>query len=162
MSIQANANGSQYTVSHLYSFPAQTTAQATFSTSYNASVTNVQVSTTHLTQMTGNKIIRVPWDTVFQPERMWFVYGVSSAQGSNAPAAAFTNAGRLLSSGIGLSQVNLVWGGFGEVNNASVQAVSGVGSFTTNAIATTGSLGFSNISSSASHLVPYISFARIA
>jgi len=161
MNFQANANGSQWSVTHGFSWAGTSTGQVTSSTSYATTLTNINISTTHLTAYTGAKMMGVPWNTKFEVERHWFAFGVSTTQATQG-SASFSNAGRINTSGYGLSQINLTWGEFGEANNASIQAVSGVGSFTTNAIATTASLGFSNISSSASHMIPYITFGRIA
>jgi hypothetical protein len=55
-----------------------------------------------------------------------------------------------------MSQVNNTYAYFGNFNTGSIQAQRGVGSFTTAGGASTGSMGFSNISSSASHPIPYI------
>lgn len=160
VTLTANTTGSQYSVSNAYSFPNTATASTSFSTSYAASVTNFQVSSTHLTALTAAKIQGVPWDTLLPPERIWFAFGVSTTSGSTGNAS-ISNGGRLNTSGLGLSQVNLPYGDFGVAANASVHAVSGVGSFTTAGGGSTASLGFSNISSNASHIVPYFSVGRI-
>jgi hypothetical protein len=55
-----------------------------------------------------------------------------------------------------MSQPNNTWGFFGQANNASVQAITGVGSFTTAGGGTVASFGFSNVSSLASHPVIYV------
>ncbi len=157
--LTANTTGSQYSVSHAFSFPASNTAQQTLTTSYAASVTNFQVSSTHLTSLTGAKILAFPWETFFEGDRYWFMLGVSTTSGTTGNAS-MSNA-RINTSGLGMSQVNLTWGNFGSANNASVHAVSGIGSFTTAGGGTTASLGFSNISSSASHIIPYLSVAQI-
>jgi hypothetical protein len=49
----------------------------------------------------------------------------------------------------------------GTVSNSSIQAQPGLGSFTSAAVGTTSSIALTAISSSASHLIPYITFGRI-
>ena len=51
---------------------------------------------------------------------------------------------------------------FGQANNATIKLMNGIGSFTTVGGATTASMNFSNISSTASHVIPHITFGRIA
>ena len=58
-------------------------------------------------------------------------------------------------SNIVLSQTNQAIGYFGGGANATIHLQSGLGSWTTNAIQTTASIGFASISSSASQLRPY-------
>jgi hypothetical protein len=60
------------------------------------------------------------------------------------------------------TQANNTFADFGAANNASVQAQYGIGSYTQAATGTTGSIAFANVSSSASHPIPYLSIAKIA
>lgn len=160
IAIGQNANGSQWTVTHAFSFPATNTAQATFSTSYATTLSNVNVSTTHLTAISGAKKLGFPWATSLSNGQYWLMTGLDTAATTNG-TASLSNM-RVTQSMLGMTQVNLTWGEFGSANNASIQALYGVGSYTKAAVGTTGSIGLSNISSSASHVVPYITFARIA
>lgn len=146
-------------VTHGITFP-MSTGTSSLSFSYAATNSTMQVSTTHMTALSGMKL----WDTAFAstlPEGMvWLAYGISTAQ--TTQGTANLSAGRLLHSHVGVSQPNNTFGEFGAANNASVQLMYGLGSFSTNAIATTASLGLSNISSSASHVLPLITLMRIA
>lgn len=146
-------------VTHGYTFPIFSGTSST-SFSYAATNSSMQVSSTHLTIMTGAKQFEFPFGTSFAPGQRYFAYGISTAQTTQQTAAL--SAARIVQSHFVLVQPNLAVGDFGAVNNASVMMQDGIGSFTTNAIATTASLGFSNISSSASHAVPYLQMVRIA
>jgi len=153
ISIQAGTAGSQYSVSHFYTFPFNTAGStATVSTTYASSQTNISLSS--VTQMTGMKHFELAMSTSLPPNMYWMMIGVSSTtatQGVAGLSAALMN-----QSHWGMSQPNNTWGFFGQANNASVQAITGVGSFTTAGGGTVAGFGFSNISSQASHPVPYI------
>lgn len=160
INVQANANGSQWSVTHGYSFPASNTAQATTSFSYATSLTNINISTTHMTIMTGAKIVAGPLSTTLQPAQYWMAFGNQTAQTTNG-AASLSNM-RSTASYLALSQVNLTWGEFGSASASSIQNNYGIGSYTKAATGTTDSIAFSQISSASSHLVPYFTFVRIA
>ena len=153
ISVQAGTAGSQYTVSNFFTYPANVAGgTATFSTSYNVSTSNLAISTTNLTQFTGMKHLEIPMLSSLPANMYWIAYGVSST--TSTQGIAGISAGFLVHSNWGMSQPNNTWGFFGQANNATVQAISGVGSITSNA--TMSGFGFSNISSSASHVVPYV------
>lgn len=159
IAVGQNVNGSQWTVTHAFSFPASN-GTTSFSTSYATSLTNVNISTTHLTAISGMKMIAFPWSTTLSGQNYWMAYGFSTAATTNGNASLSNM--RVTFSNWGMSQPNNTWGEFGSANNASIQALYGIGSFTTAGGGTTASMGFSNISSSAAHVIPYITMARIA
>ena len=110
--------------------------------------------------MTGAKIVAGPLVTTLPPAQYWMAFGNQTAQTTNGNASLSNM--RSTASYLALSQVNLTWGEFGSANAASVQNNYGIGSYTQAATGTTGSIGLSQISSGASHLVPYFTFVRIA
>jgi hypothetical protein len=146
-------------VTHGITYP-MSSGTSSQSFSYAATNSTMQVSTTHLTALTGMKLYDMTWGTLVTEGQYWIAHGISSTQ--TTQGTANLSGARLVHSHWGMSQPNNAFGQFGVANNASIQLVSGIGSFSTNAIATTASLGFSNISSSASHVVPYIQFMRVA
>lgn len=160
INVQANANGSQWSVTHAYSFPASNTDQATTSFSYATTLTNINISTTHMTAMTGAKIVAGPLSTTLAPAQYWMAFGNQTAQTTQG-AASLSNM-RSTASYLALSQVNLSWAEFGSPTASSIQNNYGIGSYTKAATGTTDSIAFSQISSASSHLVPYFTFVRIA
>jgi hypothetical protein len=160
IAIGQNANGSQWTVTHAFSFPVSSTGQATFSTSYATTLSNVNVSTTHLTAISGAKKLGFPWATSLSNGQYWMMTGMVTAATTNG-SASLSNM-RVTQSMYAASQVNLTWGEFGSANNSSIQAQYGIGSYTKAASGTTDSIGFTAISSSSSHNMPYITLGRIA
>ena len=135
------------------------TGTSSFSTEYNTSnLSTIAISTGNNTRLTGMKMFDIAWASSLTNGEYFMAYNVSTAsttQGTNLSGA------RLLMSNIGMSVPNNTIGLFGDPNNASIQWQSGLGSFTTVGGATTGSMGFSNISSSASHVMPHMTFLRI-
>lgn len=147
---QANSLGITYPIA---------TGTSSFSSSYATSnLSTFALSTGNYTRLTGYKFLDIPFAGSLPPGDYWFAFNASTTQTTQGTAGL--SAMRLLFSTIGLSQGNNTYANFGAVNNASVQAHLGVGSFTTVGGATTASFGFSNVSSSASHVVPYFSLSR--
>ncbi len=131
------------------------TGTSSFTTVYNTSNLSTQaLSTTNFTRLTGFKFMDFPFAGSLSAGDYWLALNASTTQTTQAVAAL--SAVRLLFSTIGMSQVNNTYAYFGNFNTGSVQAQRGVGSFTTVGGASTGSMGFSNISSSASHPIPYL------
>jgi hypothetical protein len=158
INVGQNANGSQWTVTHAFTFPAAGGTTSS-STSYATTLSNVNVSTTHLTAISGMKLAAFPFATTLEPNQYWIAHGVSTAATTDGNASLSNM--RVTVSHWAMSQLNNTWGAFGSANNASIQALYGIGSYTTNGV-TTASIGFSQISSTASHPVPYLTLARIA
>ena len=135
------------------------TGTSSFSTQYHTSnLSTFAISTGNNTRLTGMKMFDIAWASSLTNGEYFMAYNVSTAsttQGTNLSGA------RLLMSNIGMSMPNNTIGLFGEPNSNTIQWQSGMGSFTTVGGATTGSMGFSNISSSASHVMPHMTFLRI-
>ena len=159
INLQENANGSQWSVTHAFSWPASNGTTSS-STSYATTLSNVNISTTHLTAISGMKFAAFPWSSTIQDGPYWMASGIQTAQTTQGNASLSNM--RITLSQWAFSQMNNTWGEFGSANNATVQALYGIGSYSNAATGTTGSIGFSNISSSASHPIPFVTFARIA
>ena len=155
--VGAGTAGSQYTVSIGLTYPQNGTganATSTFSSSYNVSTSNIAISTTGLTAFSGMKHFEMPYNSSLPDDMYWVNLGVSSTTATQGIAGL--SSPLILHSFWGMSQPNNIWGFFGKANSNTVQNISGIGSFTTAGGGTVTGLGFSNISSSASHVVPYI------
>lgn len=159
-SIQCSQNTTNnISVTHGLTYPVSNGTNSV-SFSYAATNSTMQVSTSHMTALSGMKIWEQQWATQITMGRYWMAHGISTNQ--TTQQTAILSGARLVHSHWGVSAPNNTFGFFGSANNASVMFLSGVGSFSTTAIATTASLGFSNVSSSASHVIPYILFVRVA
>jgi hypothetical protein len=154
-----NSTGSQYTVTHGATMRNSAGAETNWATNYAVSSATINISTTHLTSLTGLKIRAVAFQGSLAPDNYWMVLGVSSTTSTNGIAAL--SQGRSQHSHIAQSHINNAFGFEGSVNNATIQFRSGIGSFTTAGGGTTNSLGFSNISSQASHIIPYMTFIKV-
>lgn len=153
MSINVSQNTTNnISVSHGITYE-MSTGSSSASFSYAATNSTMQVSTTHMTGLSGIKM----WDTRFAASmgagRYWVAYGMSTSQ--TTQGTAVLSAARMLHSHLGISQPNNTIGFFGAANSASVHWQEGIGSYS-NAGVTTASIALSQISSSASHVAPYI------
>ena len=140
-------------VTHGLTYPVSN-GTSSLSFSYAATNSTMQVSTTHMTALSGMKM----WDTQFAGRvaqgRVFMAYGQSTTQ--TTQGTANLSAARMVHSHIGISQPNNTLGMFGIANSASNQWQQGLGSYSNAGGATTGSIDLSQISSSASHVAPYI------
>jgi hypothetical protein len=159
-SLQANANGSQYTVSYQATYPSEGASTNALSTTTGLTNASFQISTGVLANFTGIRYLDIPFAGSLSPGAYWMAIGMSSTT-STQGAAGFSNAGFSVSS-IYMTNPNQTYGLLGAVRNASNQMELGLGSFTTNAIGTTASLDYSNISSQASNLKPRFELIRQA
>jgi hypothetical protein len=160
MSVKMSRNTTNnISVTHGFSYPV---SNGTSSTSFSYAATNStdQFSSTHLTALTAGKF----WDTQFgvslDANQYWAAYGVSTnetTQQTNLSGLRFSRHTMM-----GISQINSAFGVIDAAANASNMPMPGCGSFTTAGGGTTASLPFANVSSSASHVVPFILFQRIA
>lgn len=158
-SVQVSQNTTNnISVTHGITYPVSN-GTSSLSFSYAATNSTVQVSTTHMTALSGVKL----WDTQFglslPTGRFWMAYGMSTTQ-TTQQTAALSNA-RMLHSQLGISQPNNTIGLFGQANTASIAWQQGLGSYS-NAGATTANINLSQISSSASHVAPYVQFINQA
>lgn len=131
---------------------------SSFSTQYSTSnLSTMAVSTGNISRLTGAKFANWPFASSLTPGEYWLAVNHSTAsttQGTNASGVRYQN------NILAVSQMNNAFGDLGAVNTNSQAIMLGLGSFTTVGGATTASLGFSNISSSASHPIPAVTFGR--
>lgn len=146
---------SVWTINNILVYPRNTAGSYVTTTIADATSSGtLNVRTTGMTGFTGMKHFEIPFGSSIQPNMYWMMLGVSSTVVTSVNAnfstalVGFTN--------WGMSQPNNTWGFVGENTASSVQAITGIGSFTTAGGGTVTGLGFSNISSAASHIVPYI------
>lgn len=138
----------------------QSGGTSSVSFSYAATNSSDQFSTTHMTALTGVKLWDTQFGTSLSPGQYFLAYGVSSTQTTQGTANLSAN--RLRHSHIGISLPNNTsFGQFGSAANQTLMWISGIGSFTTAGGGTTASLGLSNVSSSASHVVPWIQMLKV-
>lgn len=148
-SLSCNATaGSQWTLSKTMSFQ-NTTGATSFTTQSVASTSNISLASNDLTVMTGMKALEIPFATSLAAGNYWMMIGISSSSATGG-SGTLTRLNMSVSN-IGVSQTGLSLGHWGNNTNASVLMYPGLGSFTTNAIGTTASLGYSNISSTVAH-----------
>lgn len=158
VSWQANANGSQYTMSNTLQFPQQGFTTNSFSTQNSITQTNFSFNTTFASEsrLTGTRFIDIPFATSLAAGNYWLMLGMSTSSSAGANATNATQWRVNISNFYGASEGNWLIGPMGQALNASFQLNMGVGSFSTNGAAgTTASLNLSNISSAASHNLLY-------
>jgi len=158
-SLSANANGSQWTLSQSITHPV-TGNTSQFTTGVTTSLSNYSLGSLSLTRFTGLQHLDIPFATLLSAGNYWVMVGASSATSTGGSGAAFTQL-RMSNSMVVMSQINSAIPLMGQVTANSVQYELGHGSFSTNAIGTTASLDFSNITSSASHPLMPFQFMRI-
>lgn len=160
MSIQFSRNTTNnISVTHGLTFPVSN-GTSSLSFSYAATNSTDQISTTHMTALTGAKLWDTQFSTYLNPSVFWMVYGVSTTQTTEGTAGL--SAARLLHSHFAMSMANNTVGRFGLANAASVQWRPGIGSFSTAGGGTISAFPISAVSSSASHNVPLMVFMNIA
>ncbi len=158
-SFGAGAQGSRYTISYNVTYPV-TGGTSNLSTNFAQSTASIIFSTASLSNFTGPLYLDIPFANSLNPGAYWIGLGVSSTT-STQGTAAFAGAQISLSTFM-VSQPNLSINIPGVAANSSNALQPGLGSFTTNAIGTTASVAFANISSQASHLMPYFQGIRQA
>jgi hypothetical protein len=145
-------------VSYGMTYP-MSTGTSSFSGSYAATNSSNQHSTTQFTNITGLRFMDFPFSTTLTANQYWLAYGVSTAQ--TTQVTANLSAARAQNWLAGITQANNAVNFFDAATNSSVAYQLALGSFTTNAIATTASLPMSAVSSNASHPIPFIQFLRV-
>lgn len=159
-SLSANSTGSQWTLSQSITHPI-TGNTSGFTTGVTTSLTNYSLGSLSLTRFTGLQHLDIPFNVNIPASNYWLMTGQSSSSAAGGSGANFTQL-RLSNSCIVASQINSNVPAMGQVANASSQWLFGLGSFTTNAINTTASLDFSNISSMASNPLMALQIMRFA
>lgn len=159
-SLSANANGSQWTLSQSIIHPI-TGGVSTFTTGFTTSTGIYSLGSQSLTVFTGLQFIDVPFSTSLPAGNYWLMHGVSTTNSTGGSGSAFTQL-RISNSIIAASQQTAAVPPFGQATANSLHFAPGLGSFSTNAIATTASLGLSNITTSAAHPIFPFAFHRSA
>lgn len=144
----AGAQGSQYTMSVLKTFPNSGAAAGNYNTSYAVSSASIVISSNSNTLFTGPRFLDVSFATSFAPGNYWLGIGHSTNSASNSSNISFAGTAAMPISLAGISQSNVSVGVLGAATSASDhQLIRGLGVFTTNAsLITTGSIGFNSIS----------------
>lgn len=131
---------------------------SSFSTAYSTSnVSTIAVSTGNLTRLTGAKYANAPFASSLTAGEYWLAINHSTSsttQGTNLSGIRYRN------SILAISQINNAIGDLGLVNVNTQGFYLGKGSFTTVGGASTASLGFSNVSTSASYPIPVVTFGH--
>lgn len=151
----AFGSASNTTHSMSYGFTGWDSAGNSFSysTSDTTSGSQVVVRTANVTRLTGWKYGELPFVGSLSPGPYWIAFNYSTTQTSQG---VNLSGARLVPNVAAVSQINSAVGLMGSANSNTQGIQLGVGSFTTVGGASTASMGFSNISTTASHLVPYI------
>jgi hypothetical protein len=142
INVQANANGSQFSVTHGITYPIEGVT-STFSTSQALSTASFQISTQSLSNFTGFRFLDIAFANSLLPGAYWFLHGTSSTtatQGTNALTGC-----RILLSFVAQKITSNPVGKLGIDFNTSIQPDLGLGMVTSNAIP--GNWAISNVSS---------------
>jgi hypothetical protein len=157
----AAGNTSQYSYSVRY-----TLGNTSFTKDYSASEASQRYHTSHLTDLTGQKMVDYPCGLSLSAGQWWLAYGRTSTSATqNATASVLTRLNVSLNTFLGYSMHTLgAWGTMGGASNSSIcLGTPGFGSFTTGGAAgTTDSIAFANISSNASNQGVILQLLRIA
>lgn len=157
ISLQANANGSQFTVTHNITYPTEG-GTSTFSTTEAKSTASFQISTQSLSLFTGFKYFDHPFAGSLAPREYWFMHGFSSStatQGTNALTGC-----RFLFSTQVQPIINGPFGKLNVANNNSIGQNLGVGYVSSTNFP--GNYGFSDISSTNAMKVAQMGIIRQA
>jgi hypothetical protein len=124
-----------------------------YSTSDTTSGSQVVVRTANVSRLTGWKYGDLPFVGSLSPGPYWIAFNFSTtatSQGTNLSGA------RLVHNVVAVTQINSAVGDMASANANTQGVMLGIGSFTTAGGESTASMGFSNITTSASHPLPYI------
>lgn len=152
VSLQANANGSEYTVSYNLSYPRLSGTSSTQIT-YAATQTNFSLVTTNLTAFTGYQIVDIPFASAIPASNYWVVLGSSSATTTGGVAGA-TALNVAVGFWICANQFTGAWGAAGVGNNSSIGAAPILGSYSVAGGATQATIAASAVSTVGSNLFP--------
>jgi hypothetical protein len=158
-SLSANANGSQWTLSQSITHPI-TGNTSQFTTGVTTSLSNYSLGSLSLTAFTGLQFLDIPFATLLSRGNYWLALGNSSTTNTGGSGANFTQL-RISASHIGVSQINSGVPPLGQASNSTYGLLFGHGSMTTNAVGTTASYPFANVSTSASQPIIPFAFVRI-
>jgi len=159
--VGAGTAGSQYTVTFNITYPLAGTNDSSYSTSYNVSSSNFNISSESMSIFTGWRINDIPFAASLSPGVYWIGFGESTTSSNNGPAGLV--GASLGMSWIGVSQTNINPGYPGQATNTSIQLQPGLGFWTTNSnVMTKDSIGLNSISAMASNIRPYFQLIRRA
>lgn len=154
--IQAAGTGSNWSSGHTISYPVEGGTSTTTVTGAATSA-SFTLQSSQLSNFTGMRFLDIPFATSLSAGAYWMLYGSSSSVSTSGTANLSTVV--LLASNFVHSQPNQGVGIIGVATNSSIQFRQGLGSFSTNTIATTSGVALANVSTSASN--PIIPFQMI-
>lgn len=160
LTLTANANGSEYSVGATHTYFDEG-LESSYTWSYASTQTRFDLATNSLTAFTGLRFFDSPFATTLGLSNYWLGFGLStssSATGSNVGTNLYAGfVGYLHARGFSAAVERP-----GLATNSTNALYIGAGSFTTAGGGTTGSLGFSNISTVISQAIPFLQFIRSA
>lgn len=159
-SLQANANGSQYTVTNNITYPARGGTEA-YTSSYASTQTHFAFSSQLWTMFTANRFIDVPFATSLPASNYWMAVGAWQTVTTGGIAGA-SDARPSAANIWAQSNQNSSWGNFGTAFNNTIQLKPGLGVVTTNTVSTFASIAFSQITSLGGHVIPFFQMIRQA
>ncbi len=161
LSWSAGNTGSQWSVSASITYPSKGTTSL-FNTNDANTVTNLSIQSSQLTGFNSYRFLDIPFANSLAPGPYWLMIGVSSTTSTQGNAIGTNQIISMTTQAI--SQANIAIGNFTEPMppNTTVGIDLGIGSFSTNAIGTTASLDFSNISRQAGQPMFQMAFIRQA
>jgi hypothetical protein len=158
--ISCATNSTQFSYSNRYTMPHMS-GSIGFTKDYSSSAASINIHTSHETGLSGLKVVDFPMNTSFSAGQYWIMYGASSNTATQAAAYTVGLRGLVSFVNFGVSQPALAFGTFDSATNSSVMMNQGLGSFSTAGGSTVSRLGFSNISSTSAHNLPYYQMIRI-
>lgn len=158
IAVSCAANSTQHSYSLRYTLPCSSGTTG-FTKDYSSSAASLNFHTSRVTDLTGNKILEIPFATLLTPGQYFLGFGVSSTT-STQRTADLSRAG-IAFTHFGVSQINSAWGTFGAATNSSVNIQPGIGSFTTAGGGTAASVELTRLSSRASQNLLYFQLMRV-
>lgn len=159
-SLQANANGSQYTVTNNITYPARG-GTAAYTSSYASTQTHFAFSSQLWTMFTANRFIDVPFETSLPASNYWMAVGAWQSVTTGGIAGA-SDARPSVANIWAQSNQNSNWGNFGTAFSNTIQLKPGLGVVTTNTVSRFDSIAFSQITSLGGHAIPFFQMIRQA
>ena len=159
--VGAASNNQSCTQGYSYAFEGTDTNTTT---SYTVNAINIAISSTFWTNFTTARFIDINFANSIAEGEYILVIGhvTTTALTTNIAGASVISAGNFrYSQHYGNSQANIAWAGMGAAVSSQSLAMM-AGSFSTNATATTAGFPLTNITTSASHVIPLVMFQRFA
>lgn len=160
-SLSITGAGTQYSVTLSFAYVKEGAA-SNLTTQYSISNTNYSLTTNQIgTLFSSLRWIDIPFAASLSAGPYWLVFGYSSSAATNSAGNWSNCYGGRYSNHYGVSQANSWWEEMGNTAGSSGGYLM-AGSFSTAGGGTTASLDLSNISSSASNVMPYFQMLRQA